>query len=319
MPRQLRPSLRLPYASNRGGLQLQPLYELRDEKGVHYSLSESLKSVFLHGWQRYLLFNHFRDFEGVEFLRQAVFPAPPLCYLLSNSVSRTNLRYLSQEIRRISFQEIRHPNSKINETLHNRREDLVAFLKAGLVEAITYVPANVDRHIKSHRDLFWPNEDPSQRTATSAHRKTFEEALELEKFLMETFQLLMSSISVQDAKLSIQQGHLSNRQSLRATQLTILASIYVPLSFVTGIFGMNLQQLNGSSLSIWVFFVAVVIAAAVTAIIFLILQRHSKLTQTENDVEKAGASDKAVRETGGNSKLRGMVFGNNRIVKKSIA
>jgi hypothetical protein len=116
--------------------------------------------------------------------------------VLSNSISRTNLRYLSQEIRRISFQEIRDPNPKINETLHDRREDLVAFFKAGLVKTITYVPANVDRFIRDLRDHFWLDEDWTQRTTTSAHRATLEEALELEKFLMETFQLLMSSISV---------------------------------------------------------------------------------------------------------------------------
>jgi uncharacterized membrane protein len=239
--------------------------------------------------------------------------------VLSNSISRTNLRYLSQEIRHISFQEIRDPNPKINETLHDRREDLVAFYKAGLVETITYVPANVDRFIGDLRNHFWPDGDWTQRTTTSAHRATLEEALELEKFLMETFQLLMSSISVQDAKLSVKQGQLSNQQSLRATQLTILASIYVPLSFVTGIFGMNLKELNGSSLSIWVFFVAVVIAATVTVIIFLVLQMQSKQIRMENDAEKVERSDEAGRETGDTLKRRGRVFANNPTVEKSMA
>jgi hypothetical protein len=40
---------------------------------------ESLKSVFKHGWQRSLLFSH------EDHLSRA-FPAPPLCYMLSNSV-----------------------------------------------------------------------------------------------------------------------------------------------------------------------------------------------------------------------------------------
>jgi CorA-like Mg2+ transporter protein len=310
----------LPYASNRGGLQLQPLFELRD-KGIYYSLCESLKSVFLHGWQRYLLFNPFYgpDIEGADVVRHAAFPASPLCYVLSNSILRTNLRYLSQEIRRISFQEIRDPDLKINETLHDRREDLVAFFKAALVETITYVPPNVDKYIGDLRDHFWPDDNSTQHTATSALRVTLEEALELERFLMETFQLLMSSISVQDAKLGVKQGQLSNRQSLRATQLTILASIYVPLSFVTGVFGMNLKELNGSSLSIWIFFLVVVIAAAVTAIIFLVLQMRSKQTRIENDAEKFERSDDARRGTGDASKTHGRAIGNNRKVEKSMA
>ena len=114
---------------------------------------------------------------------------------------------------------------------------------------------------------------------------------------METFQLLMSSISVQDARMSVEQGQLSNRQSLRATQLTILASIYVPLSFVTGVFGMNLKQLNESGLSIWVFFVAIVIAAIVTGVIFLGLQVYSKREGRRSDARKANNADMPIRSS----------------------
>ena len=202
--------------------------------------------------------------------------------------------------------------------MHDRREDLVAFFKAGLIETITYVPANVDKFIGDLQDHLWPGHDWTG-TTTSAHRGTLEEALELEKFLMETFQLLMSSVSVQEAKLSVKQGQLSNRQSLQATQLTILASIYVPLSFVTGIFGMNLKELNGASLSIWVFFVTVVIAATVTAIIFLVLRMHSKQMRMENDTEKVERSDEAGRETGDTLNRRGRIFANNRTFEKSMA
>jgi CorA-like Mg2+ transporter protein len=277
--------------------------------------------VFLHGWQRYLLFNPFYgwDVQGADAGRHVAFPASPLCYVLSNSISRTYLRYLSQEIRRISFQEIRDPTLEINETLHDRREDLVDFFKAALVETITWIPPNVDKYIGDLRDNVWPDEISTQHTATGAHRGTLEEALELERFLMETFQLLMSSISVQDAKLSFQQGQLSNRQSLRATQLTILASIYVPLSFVTGVFGMNFKELNGSSLSIWVFFVVVVIAVAVTAIIFLVLQLRSKQTRRANSAEKVERREDADRGTGHASKTHGWVLGSNRKGEKSMA
>lgn len=203
--------------------------------------------------------------------------------MLSNSLWQTNLQYLTREIRRISFEEIRNPDSRINETLHDRREDLVAFLKAGLAETTTYLPQTIIEYWEDLRQSRGIMQDATNLTPASAHYNTLEKAVELEKFLMETFQLLMSSISVQDAKMSVAQGQLSNQQSLRATQLTILASIYVPLSFVTGIFGMNLKELNGSSLSIWVFFVGVVIATIVTAIIFLGLQVHSKKGENKDN------------------------------------
>ena len=66
----------------------------------------------------------------------------------------------------------------------------------------------------------------------------------LENFLIDSFTLLMSSISVMEAgsiKEQAQQGQI----------ITWLAFLYVPLSFVTGIFGMNIKEIDGSPLPMW--------------------------------------------------------------------
>lgn len=291
MSHEFRPSLRVPYSLNRGGLQLQPLFELREQRRIHYSLFESLKSAFMHEWQKSLVFTCYRGQTSTDIL-----PAPILCYLLSNSMCRTNLRYLSREIRRISFQEIKYPNSGINQRLHDRREDLVAYLKAGLAETSLYIPPLIDKYMEGLQSRTGIFTNSARHNTTAAHQQTLLEALELERFLIETFQLLMSSISVQDAKLGIEQSQLSNQQSLRATQLTILASIYVPLSFVTGVFGMNLRELNGSGLSIWVFFVGVIIAAIVTALIFLVLQMHAKNAKEKMEQKKRSTNHNTSQE-----------------------
>ena len=47
-------------------------------------------------------------------------------------------------------------------------------------------------------------------------------------------------------------------------KVTILAFIYVPLNLATSMFGMNIQQLNGSGQQIWVFFTTAVAALLVT-------------------------------------------------------
>ena len=131
---------------------------------------------------------------------------------------------------------------------------------------------------------------------TDSHKKTLQHAVELENFLMETFQLLLSSISVQDAKMSIIQGQLSNQQSLRATQLTILATIYAPLSFVAGVYGMKLNQLNGSGQQIWVFFVTLVIAVLLTVVIYLGFELRSQKISKEKNPANVERSDKADRK-----------------------
>ena len=134
---------------------------------------------------------------------------------------------------------------------------------------------------------------------------------------METFQLLMSSISVQDARMSIEHSQLSNEQFLRATQLTILASIYMPASFVTGVFDMNLKQLNGSGLSLWVFFIGIVIATIMTAIIFSALQVHSKQKGSRSDGKKANDIDIPVRRVRATSNVYSQNVENERTVEKS--
>jgi Mg2+ and Co2+ transporter CorA len=76
-------------------------------------------------------------------------------------------------------------------------------------------------------------------------REILEQTNVFEKFLMDSFTLLMSSISVMDAgsiKDQAQQGQMTIR----------LAFPYVPFSFVTDIFGMNIREINGSPLPMWV-------------------------------------------------------------------
>jgi Mg2+ and Co2+ transporter CorA len=63
-----------------------------------------------------------------------------------------------------------------------------------------------------------------------------EQANVLEKFLMDSFTLLMSSISVLEA------GFI-REQAQQSQMITRLAFLYVPLSFVTSIFGMNVKAL----------------------------------------------------------------------------
>jgi hypothetical protein len=194
--RRSRPSLRLPYALNHGGIEIPRSFQLDDQSGVHYSVFDSITSVFLHGWQRYLLFEDNTPF----------FPIQPFCYVLSNSLWPANLLYLTQDIQRISFQEIRDPDTKINEALHNRREDLVTFVRSALVDTTGYIPEEV---VKVFEDLHKRNEGwlgVASRNPAIRHQKLLEEVIELERFFMDTFQLLMSSISLQDARMSITQG-----------------------------------------------------------------------------------------------------------------
>lgn len=57
----------------------------------------------------------------------------------------------------------------------------------------------------------------------------------------------------------------------RSFLVTILAFIYVPLTTVTSVYGMNIQQINGSGHNIWVFLVTAVLALLVTGLSWLVI------------------------------------------------
>ena len=138
-------------------------------------------------------------------------------------------------------------------------------MKANLCETIKYVPTMAVQYFEKH--VFYPRDIISQwklPTPIESHQHILDGVAQLDRVLMETFQLLMSSISVRDSQLSVE-------QSQRATRLTQLAFIYAPLSFATGIFGMNVQQIDATGLSIWVCFVTLAITIVVTAGIFWFL------------------------------------------------
>ena len=86
---------------------------------------------------------------------------------------------------------------------------------------------------------------------------------------MDSFNLLVSSTSVMEAEITVQQG-------IRGQRVTTLAFIYIPLSFATGVFGMNVREINGSPLSVWWPIVAVAITLVITAVLFTIYVEWGK-------------------------------------------
>lgn len=57
------------------------------------------------------------------------------------------------------------------------------------------------------------------------------------KILSDEIQLLIGSVTVRDAETSMKQAET-------ATMLTLLAAVYLPLQLVTGIFGLNIAEIN---------------------------------------------------------------------------
>ena len=98
------------------------------------------------------------------------------------------------------------------------------------------------------------------------------EVRRLEAEIRDHLQLQGSRLALEESKRSIE---LSNRQiyeSKRVKVFTVLAFFYVPLNLATSVFGMNIQQLNGSGTSIGGFLGTAVMLLFLTGLSWSILE-----------------------------------------------
>ena len=84
---------------------------------------------------------------------------------------------------------------------------------------------------------------------------------QIHKDLKEEIHLTIGAVTVQDADLARQ-------QSERATLLTLLAAIYLPLTLVTGIFGMNIRDIDDGRPQFWWCMVVLVVIIVLTLIAY---------------------------------------------------
>lgn len=209
---------------------LPSLFE-RDE----HSLFDCLQQFFTHPWHFHVLF------ADVQSGKMKLSP-DTIFHLVACSTWGANLAFLEREIERTAFEDLRNPNVRMNDSLHDQHRDLRLLTKQ-VSRTYHWLSPCVKSELKAIK-----NQLPAAKYIGFLHlvlKEIQREAERLETFLMNTFSLLLSTIGVTEAKSAKQQAK-------RAEMLTTLAFVYVPLSFVTSIFGMNVREINGSLLPSWV-------------------------------------------------------------------
>lgn len=182
----------------------------------------------------------------------SIFPDFPL--LMSLIRIQKHQTAVDDQLRFISFKDIQNPNKDTNGQLHSLRDKLY-YIEDRIYElhqTRLHHRSDSDAASREWLDAFY-NENFTETLASVSRNK---------QLLAETFQLLISSLSAADNERNLKQGRRSNL-------LTILAFVYVPLSFVTGIFGMNVKSVNGSPLPYWVCLITVAIVLTTTFLMWL--------------------------------------------------
>jgi hypothetical protein len=228
--------LRMAYSTDRVGLLVPSLW---DSKHAAMNTFDFLQKAMEYTWPRDCL-SIGAPTHGSHPL--AVRPHP-LLYVLSDFAWAHNLRHLDAQVKAMGFENMQSPQRDTATKMLGLRDDL-NFLRAEVGNMLRYTPPNLVRYFEAERaandSWYRPNETP-----VNSSQRIADDAKALEKFLTSSLELLMMSIALGDSQRA-------ERDSKRADMLTWLAAVYVPLSFVTGIFGMNLRELNGSSLPFWI-------------------------------------------------------------------
>lgn len=84
-----------------------------------------------------------------------------------------------------------------------------------------------------------------------------------------TYRAAMASLD--ESRMGIEHTKRSMEQSARVKRLTQLALVFIPLSFSTSLFGMNVEVLGTGSGKAWMVAIAVALAYTATSMVWLII------------------------------------------------
>ena len=236
--------LSFPHANAGNGIDVPDLLELQSP-----SMFDSLAVFATEEWHTDVLCGErrlpptFQDYlEGTRM--NPIFAAlepEGFLLMLSSCLWKRNLQFLHKKVHHISFRWLPNASNmkemnEINERLHECREDL---------EILVSQVEHARMHMPAHLAAYFEDFPRIRQRHTAAHfqpvdylPELLDRARKLEKIILDDFQILSSSVSVCE-------GHESMEKSELAAWATVLAAFYLPLTLVTGIFGMNIKGADG--------------------------------------------------------------------------
>ncbi|KAH7024847.1 uncharacterized protein B0I36DRAFT_366753 [Microdochium trichocladiopsis] len=157
-------------------------------------------------------------------------------FLIAASTWRRNFHLIKSDAERIAFHDVvNRPSRELNTRLHHLRQDL-----ASLIDDIEKDATKFDLSYDTRFDVGSIGSYRTRNVLESARkdpRAIITGGPVLMAFLMETFNVLNATMGVVAAEDSL-------REAQAARQLMWLASVYLPLTLVTGIFGMNIEAVE---------------------------------------------------------------------------
>ena len=102
--------------------------------------------------------------------------------------------------------------------------------------------------------------------------------------------------SLDESRMGIEHTKRSMEQSARVKRLTQLAFVFIPLSFSTSLFGMNMELLGTGTAKAWMLAVAVAVAYTLTCAVWIVIDWRNLREWWRVRGERAALNHKFGRE-----------------------
>jgi hypothetical protein len=162
-----------------------------------------------------------------------------IAYRVVISTWKQGLRFLMRETDYFWEQAINGPNVK----------DFTR-LKASKIYAATMYQ-DLGAWMVLMKRLLAPEIDRGGARAMNELKDLLDQILAFKQEIGDTFQLLIGAIAIKDSEIQKKLARESKLQARRSTALTALAAIYLPLSLTTGVFGMNILEIDQGKPRYW--------------------------------------------------------------------
>lgn len=146
---------------------------------------------------------------------------------------------------------------------------------------MTSLSKNLPLYLEGYLDDFLVIKQRHAASLPDQLKHMLDRTKDLDTFLINSFQILTSSVNVYESDQSSRQNELT-------ILITVLAFIYVPLTLVTGIFGMNIVQAPDGFMW-WSPLLALLVVVAFTALITKAALKGVKLWR-HNEGHRIGRS-----------------------------
>jgi Mg2+ and Co2+ transporter CorA len=140
-----------------------------------------------------------------------------------------------------------------------------------------------------------------------AHLDELEKKLDaVKEDLNEELQVTIGTVQVREAQLMREQTRITARQTTWTVALTVLAAVYLPMTLVTGIFGMNITEISSEAsapnawwaVGTWVVVAGLTVAGILSYVAISKLRARKRKSDLEANDECQKSSDKGEADVG---------------------